>query len=242
MKIYPTLPGLTYPVLRSAEFDTLVQASPNKYEVDLPQMVNPLWHWELVYDFLRDFAYGSFTVSELRTLLDFFLYHSGRATPFLYLDPDDNAVGPAMNGSTPNPLAQLQVVNDGAGNYYSPLQRTLGGLFFEDITDLNTDTTAGGSALAVYANGTLQPGTAYTIGGPGLAVPGASFMGLYLAWGTTAPATPVTAQFNFYFRARFESDSQDVEKFVHQFWTIGGSEAQRGTGTIKITQARPNPL
>ena len=246
MKIYPTLPGLTFPVLRAAEFDTLVTAAPNKYETGLPQTINPQWSWQLVYDFLRDNPGGTFTAGELRTLIDFFLYQGGQAGRFLFLDPDDNYVGPAMVTGTPNvPLAQLQVVTDGT-NYYSPLQRTLGGLFYEDITDLNTDTGAGGSALAVYKNGTLATaGTGagqYQLQGPGLAVSGSSFMGLYLNWGTTNPAAPVTAQFNFYFRVKFESDSQDMEKFSNKFWTIGGSQGQKGSGQIRLMQARPAAL
>jgi hypothetical protein len=243
LQVYPTLPGLTYPVLKAADFDTLLQTAANKYEVALPQTVNPIWSWQLIYDFVRDFLTPGFTVTELRTLLDFFLYQQGQAGEFLFLDPDDNYVGPAMvNGSPNTPLAQLQLVTDGNGNYYSPLQRTFGGLFYEDITDLNTNTAAGGSALAAYANGVLQtPTTNYTVGGPGLAVPGASFMGLYLQW-TSQPATPITAQFNFYFRARFETDSRDMEKFVNQFWTVGGSESKNGSGYVKLMQRRPNPL
>jgi hypothetical protein len=56
------------------------------------------------------------------------------------------------------------------------------------------------------------------------------------------PVAPVTAQFNFFFRARFESDSQDMEKFSNRFWTIGGSESQKGSGQIKLIQARPNAI
>jgi hypothetical protein len=309
MKIYPSFPGLTYPVVRMGVFDTLVTAAPNKYEVGLPQTVNPQWSWQLVYDLLRDKPGITFGVGELRTLVDFFLYQNGQAGRFLYLDPDDNYVGPALISAAPNvPLAQLQLVNDGLGNYYSPLQRTLGGLFYEDITDLNTDTGAGGSALAVYLNGTLATAGSganqYALLGPGLAVSGSSFMGLYLKWGpgapawaaahayalnatildaaghiqkaTTAgtsgstiptfndagsttpdgagtliwtdqgyyagPAAPVTAQFNFYFRVKFESDSQDLEKFSNQFWTVGGSQSQKGSGQIKLMQARPVAL
>jgi hypothetical protein len=80
-------------------------------------------------------------------------------------------------------------------------------------------------------------------------------MGLYIDWGPNNPATPVTAAFNFYFRVRFGSDSQDFEKFLNTgsgvappagqgggLWTIGGSEAQNGTGTLKLRTARPVPL
>jgi hypothetical protein len=245
MQIYPDLPGLVLPVLKSAEFDTLVSTAPNKYDVRLPQTINPLWSWELVYDFLRDAPTAAFSVGELRALLDFFLAMQGQANSFLYLDPDDHFVGPAMVGGAPNaPLAQLQIVTDGAGNYYSPLQRTFGGLFYEDITDLNTSST--GSALGVWVNGvqvgaTGYSGPTYTLAGPGLAVAGASYAGLYLAW-SAAPTPPVTAQFSFYFRCRFESDSQDMEKFAKNFWTIGGSESSKGKGSVRIQQTRPNPL
>jgi hypothetical protein len=250
--VYPSLPGLTLPVLKSAGFDTLVSKAPNAYRETLPQTINPEWSWQFIYDFLRDPATAFsltgetvvFTVGDMRTLFDFFLFQSGQAGDFLLLDPDDNYVGPAMVSGQPNiPLAQLQVVTDGT-NWYSPLQRTFGGLFYEDITDLNTSST--GSTPAVYRNGTLASvgwgAGEYQIEGPGLAIPGASFMGMYLNWGATEPAAPVTAQFNFYFRAHFESDMQDMEKFAKAFWTIGGSESQNGKGYVKLAQSRPNPL
>jgi hypothetical protein len=151
-----------------------------------------------------------------------------------------------MVGGLPNiPLAQLQVVTDGV-NYYSPLQRTYGGLFYEDVTDLNTSSETGGSTPEIYCNGALASvgsgAGEYQIDGPGLAIPGGSFMGMYLNWGAARPAAPVTAQFNFYFRCHFESDSQDMEKFAKAYWTIGGSESQNGKGYVKIEQSRPSPL
>lgn len=371
LPIYPTLPGLTFTVVKTPGFDTLVQSSPNKYEVRIQQTVNPIWSYVLLYDFLHDFFWGTFTsVSELRTLMGFFLQMGGQAGSFLFLDPDDNFVGPALStkawsahttfpltfgildsanhwqkvtaittgvtgatlptfnhagGTTtdggvtwtdqgaftsagfPNaPLAQLSLVNDGTGNYYSPIQRTLDGMFYEDITDLN-------GTIAVYLNGVLQT-TQYAVAGPGLALPTSSYMGMYLAWaapaprwgantikavnatildpaghiqkvttgGTTGSTIPmfndsgstttdgtvtwtdqgfyggptgvVSAQFHFYFRVRFASDGQDFEKFVNigsgpfvagqggGISTIGGSEAQNGSGTLKLETARPVPL
>lgn len=254
LSVFPTLPGLTFSTVKTPEFNTLEQKAPNGYKVRISQSINPVWHFALVYDFLRDFPNGSFaSVSELRTLMDFFNAQSGMGGSFLFTDPDDNYVGPALVSGSPNtPLAQLALVNDGAGNYYSPIQRTLGGLFYEDITDLN-------GAIVVYANGTLaSAGTGagqYTLAGPGLAIPGASYMGMYLQWGAGTPPTgPITAEFNFYFRVQFESDTQDFEKFLgvgmaavaHAgqgggYWTIGGSESQQGSGTLKLETARPVP-
>jgi len=220
-------------ILKTPEFGTIVQAAPNGSETRIQQRVNPVWHWSLIYDYLYDnfispnntLPYTPYT--DFRTLLGFFLSRAGRFDDFLFTDPDDNAVGPAVIGGTPNVQAQLQVVNN-AGTYYSPVQRNLGGWFSEDITDLN-------GAIAVYANGVST--SAYTLHGPGLAIPGHSYAGMYLQW-SAAPATPVTAQFNFYHRVRFEGDTQDFEKFLYGLWTIGGANAQGGSGVLKLMSAR----
>ena len=317
LPVFPSLPGLTYTTLKTPKFSTLDEEGSNGYEVRLPQYTNPIWSWTLIFDFLHDFFWGSFTaISELRTLMGFFTDQYGKASAFLYTDPDDNYVGPALVSAAPNtPLAQLALVSDGAGNYYSPVQRTLDGVGYEDITDLN-------GSIAVYLDGTLATAGAganeYTLVGPGLAIPGYSWLGMVLQWGpgapswqashayaldaeiidpaghiqkaTTAgtsgtdipdfndegsttpdgmgtlvwtdqgyyagPAAPVTAQFHFYFRARFEADSQDFEKFAGigssagqppsgqggGYWTVGGSESQNGTGTLVLRTARPVPL
>jgi len=131
----------------------------------------------------------------------------------------------------PNLKAQLQIVNDGAGNYYSPIQRNMGGQFYEDITDLN-------GSITVFANAVQQTITTdYVIAGPGLAIPGNSYLGLVLDW-VAQPASPVTVTFNYYFRVRFEDDSRDFDKFVHQMWTAGGPEAG-SSGVIKLITSRP---
>ena len=376
LAVFPSLPGLTYTIVKSPEFNTLDMKAPNAYEVRIAQTINPVWHWTFIFDFLHDFYWGQYVaLTELRTLMGFFLQQGGMAGSFLYIDPDDSSVGPALSTVTwqalsmyplgfgvldssnhwqkvtavttgisgsslpsfstsggsvtdagltwtdqgvysssgfPNaPLAQLQSINDGAGNYYSPIQSTMNGIFYEDVTDLN-------GGIAVYVNGTLAsvgsfPGQ-YSVGGPGLALPSASFMGMYLQWGQfpiwiqsnyplnfeiidpaqhiqkattpgvagttiptfndsggtttdggvtwtdqglyTGPPTPITAQFNYYHRVRFESDAQDFEKFVGTgsasgyaptgqgagIWTVGGSEAQNGSGTLKLCTARPVPL
>ena len=378
LPVFPSLPGLTYTSVKAENFKTLNEEGSNAYEVRLPQYTNPVWRWTLIFDFLHDFFWGSFTaVSELRTLMGFFGDQYGSASAFLYTDPDDNYVGPALVSGEPNvPLAQLALVSDGAGNYYSPVQRTLDGIGYEDVTDLN-------GAIAVYLDGTLATAGSganqYTLEGPGVAISGYSWLGMVLKWGpgapawaaahtyavnnqildpaghiqkatarawpsltavalgfeivdpaghiqqvttsgttgssiptfndtggTTAdgtgtiwtdqgssggsagtsgasaptfndtggatsdgtgtlvwqdqgyyagPAAPVTAQFHFYFRVRFDSDSQDFEKFAGigsssgqppagqggGYWTVGGSESQNGSGTLVLRTARPVP-
>lgn len=359
LPIFPALVrGLTFTVTVSPEFSTDVESAQNFFEVRIPQTINPRWNFKLIYEYLKDFPWdmvSGLITTDFRTMMDFFLAMGGRLNPFLFFNPDDNQVGPAMlNGSPNTPLAQLQVVTDGQGNYYSPLQRTYGGLFYEDITDLNLTTGTEGVPLEVYADGVLQTqGTNYTLSSsPGLALPSSSFMGMYIKWigtgvpagptlsqsaggslpattyyvkttyvtgggesgpssesslavsannvlsvaspsmpsppatgwnvyvGTTAgsekkqnsspiaigtswteptsglissgptvppdtsanPAGPITAQFGFYYRLRFDSDMQDFEKFINQLWSIGGDYSKNGSGMLKLTTARPVSL
>lgn len=182
LDVFPSnLRGLTYPVEKTSEFNTLVQSAPNLLETTVAQTRNPVWEWQFIYDVLwDDDAHKIAGYADYRRLQGFILKQGGRASEFLYTDPTDNAVGPALISGVPNTMAQLQLLDDGAGHYYSPIQRSFGGQFLEDITDLN-------GAFAVYANAVLKTVSAgdYSIIGPGLALPGQSFMGLVVAW--TAP-------------------------------------------------------
>lgn len=152
----------------------------------------------------------------------------------------------SAGATIPNPDAQLQLVTDGT-YWYSPLQRNFGGRFLEDITDLNANTSIGGSALAVYADGVLQTLTTnYTLNGPGLSINGYSYQGMYLKWVTSSPppppTAPITSQFNFFFRACFETDDLDFEQFLNEVWTVGGPDTKNGAGYLKIQTRRPEPL
>jgi hypothetical protein len=236
LSVYPSqIYGLKLNSVRTAEFSTLVQSSASKSETRIAQAVNPIWHWQLLYEQLfNDLTNPNYSESELATLMGFYLQQGGRFGQFLFPDPEDNAV----TNQT------LQLVNDGAGNYYSPIQREMGG-FLEDITDLNPQN---GSGLTVKANGVAQTvglagavcggGANCLLLGPGLAIPGYSFGGLYLKW-CAAPTPPIAASFGFYFRVRFEQDQQDFDRFLYNLWTIGGAEAGRGAGMVKLVTARP---
>lgn len=189
MMVFPALVrGLTFTVVKSSEFDTLIQDAANKDDFRLPQTVNPVWTWQLTYNYLKDFPWdmvAGLITTDYRVMQDFFLTQGGQSGTFLYYDPDDNQVGPAMLSGAPNtPLAALSIVTDGAGTYYSPMQRTFGGNFYEDITDLNLSSLTGGLALSLYANGILQTQTTdYAVSSsPGLALPSASFMSQYITW------------------------------------------------------------
>jgi len=228
--VYPGLiRGLDVNVLKTPEFSTVVQRSPNFSEVRIVQSQNPRIHWVLTYNYLKD-HYDDYSAyvpySDFEELYGFFLARQGQFDDFLYLDPDDNFVGPAMIGSTPNPLATMQVVNDGV-TYYTPLQIFYGGQFYYDVTDLN-------GAVMVYDAGLPQTaGVDYTLLGPGLSVAGLSFNSKYLRW-TAPPTTPVTVQFSYFFRVRFEGDTLDFQRFLRGLFALGGPYDQMGSGSVKF--------
>lgn len=225
---YPVVRGLTYTVTKTPKFSTIVQSSPDALsETRILQQQNPQWHWQLIYDYLKNDSSnpGPFTpYTDYQTLQGFILGRQGQYDSFLYDDPTDDTVTNQM----------LQLVNDGFGNFYSPIQRNFGGQFLEDITDLNPLNLSG---LVVKANGVTKTlGADFAVIGPGFAIPGYSFRGLVIAWYAMPPA-PITATFNFYFRVRFEADDFDIEQFMQFLWTIGGSKAKSGKGYLQLVSA-----
>lgn len=277
--VYPALiKGLGFTVMKSPEFNTTVGRSASGSEVRVQNYANPIWHWQLLYGYLYDNSSSAnnrrvYGYSDLQTLMGFFLARGGQFDDFLFDDPDDNLVT----------AAPQQIVGDGAGSWYTPLQRNMGGGFLEDITDLNTAT-----ALVVTANGNTT--TDFDVDGIGLSLPGASFGGMYLAWsawaattayvvgqifidaaghaqkvttaGTSGGSLPtfndagstttdgsvtwtdqgtalISATFQFYFRVRFASDSEDFEKFMADLWAVGGSQSKNGKGMIELVSSRP---
>jgi hypothetical protein len=238
--IFPSqIYGLKQNIPRTSEFATEVQKGDDPAStLRIARCQNPAYHWEFTYEQLfDDLTNPNYVYSELQTLLGFCLARRGQRETFLLKDSNDNSVGPALNpDGSPNLQAQLQVVTDGLGNFFSPIQRNIGGQFYEDVTDL------GPGGIAVWANGLAmhQPdhdAGDYTVQGPGLAIPGYSFAGLYLQWNVD-PAPPVTAQFDYYFRVRFEKDTAEFEQFLRGLWTYGGTESIKGSTLLIMTERR----
>jgi len=224
-EIYPdAVRWLAYTVVKTPEFSTVNQRAVSAAETRLVNWQNPIWHWELTYAVIRD-QLGNIspdlTHTDLRTLMGFYMARQGMFDDFLYSDPNDNTVTPDDQ--------ELVVVSAG-GILYTPIQRLMGGQFYEDVTDLD-------GPLALYANAILQVQTVdYNLIGPGVALDGFSFAGLVAQW-INPPAAPVTAAFSFFFRARFDVDKVAFEEFVNQLWTLGGSEAQVSE-SLKLISAR----
>lgn len=135
--VFPTLPGLSWSVLKTPQWQTKIQPAVSGRELRAAYRSTPLYKITLSYEVLRE---GS-AFMELQTLFAFFNARQGSFDNFLYSDPTDNAV-----------TAQGFGTGDGATTAFQ-LQRSYGGNT-EPVMNIN-------GAPSIYINGSLT--SAYTI-------------------------------------------------------------------------------
>jgi uncharacterized protein (TIGR02217 family) len=199
--IYPTLPGLTYSVIKRPKFYTGIGQSASGREVRVAYAANPLWEWDLTYNYLPDEQTGSSaTPSDLQQILGFYLSQSGAFGGFLFQDPDDNAVTEQAIGTT-----------DGTTTIWT-LVRTYGGsdgTGTEPIGYVNSGVT-----FNLYLNGALQSGSTYDVLDT---IPVNQQIRFHSA-PTTGQA--ITASFGYYYYCRFQDDHYEFEKFYDKLWSL----------------------
>ncbi|HZK91175.1 MAG TPA: DUF2460 domain-containing protein [Stellaceae bacterium] len=201
--IFPTLPGLGWSVSKAPRFATRIQRAVSGRELRALDQPNPLWTWTLTYSILRDqndtrAASGpGVGYDELRMLMGFFLQQQGAFQPFLFDDPTDDHAS-----------AQAIGTGDGGTTVFQ-LVRTMGaalpgGGFAEPITAPNAVAT-------IYFDGVRQSSSGYSVD------PATGLVG----FASPPPAGQfVTADFTYYFRARFADDTADFENFLYQLWAL----------------------
>lgn len=195
--IFPALPGLAWSVSKSPRFSTRIQRAVNGRELRILDQPVPTWTWTLTYSLLRDkwdarAAGGPGTgYDELRALAGFFLQQQGALLPFLFDDPTDDAAAGQPIGTGDASTAAFQLV------------RTMAG-FAEPITAPNT-------VAAIYFNGVRQSPANYTVnGGNGI-----------VTFAAPPPSgQSISADFTYWFRVRFASDTAEFENFMYQLWQL----------------------
>ena len=116
--VFPTLPGLKWPVVKSPIFNTRVQSSVSGKEVRLSYDAYPVWQYTLSFDMLRAGA-----TAELQTLMGFYLARSGSFDTFLFNDVTDNAVTDQSIGTGNGTTVLFQLVRT-YGGFIEPIQNT----------------------------------------------------------------------------------------------------------------------
>lgn len=132
--VLPSLVGLGFDVVRTPQWDTVVQQALSGMETRVARQTYPRWQWELTYNVLRSNAsYG-----ELQQLAGFFNERQGKFDTFLYQDADDN-----------NVTGQSIATGDGSTKTFQ-LIRSFGG-FIEPVL-------APHAVSNVYVNSVAQSG------------------------------------------------------------------------------------
>ena len=188
--VYPTLAGIAFGNTKNPTFLTKTQRSVSGVENRVSMRAYPLWEFELSYEFLRTTT----TLTELQTLLGFFMSRQGSFDSFLFSDPTDNTVTAQSIGTGTGSLTTFQ------------LARTYGG-FTEPVQNVNSTV----AAAKIYVNGTLQTLTTnYTLSATGLV----TFV--------TAPANAaaITWTGSYYYRVRFMDDVAQFSQMMNNLWEL----------------------
>lgn len=205
MQVYPQVRGLTFQGKRIPEFQTMVQQASSGREVRLSYFVDPLWHWELNYGYLKDNPNDLIptkTETDLAILQGFFLQMAGRLEPFLF---DDVTPGyTAGSGPWDSVTAQSIATGDAVTTVFQ-LIRTTGG-FVESIQSPFTSPQP-----KVYLNGVLQTyGTDYSVDSTGNII-------FAVAPGS---GVAITATFSYYWCVRFDDDQLEFDTMMMNIWKL----------------------
>lgn len=114
--IFPTLPGMTFPVVKTPMWRTRIQEAVSGAEVRIGMWSFPKWKWSLAYDLLRDNA-----SQELWQLLGFFNRVYGQTDDWLFKDPDDCAVTDQLIGTGNGIQTSFQIVR-ARGGFSEPVR------------------------------------------------------------------------------------------------------------------------
>lgn len=202
--VFPTLPGLAWPVDPQPEFATLIRQAVGGQETRVAQRPFPRRHWKLDFEVLRQGAVnGTTTYTELVTLYAFFMARMGKWDSFLFADT-----------FTPDFQVTAQSIGNGTGAQTAfQLVRSFGGIV-EPIVAPNLTAT-----LNVYLAGALQAANSYSVSPWGSGTPG--MITFNVAPGNTVA---VTVDFSFYFPVRFDIDQCPFSVFMSQLSEAKGIE------------------
>ncbi len=110
--IYPTLPGLTWPVKRTPMWKTHISTTPSGREWRAALMNTPRYRYTLPYEFLRNEA----AFQEFQTLFGFFNARQGSYDSFLFNDASDNTATAQAFGAGDGSTVLFQLLRTLGGN------------------------------------------------------------------------------------------------------------------------------
>lgn len=184
LSVYPTLAGLTWPLVRTPVWKTGIQPTQSGRELRAAYMSYPLYKWSAVYDVLRTAA--AFT--EYQQLLGFFNLCNGSFQAFLFQDPDDYAA-----------LTQGFGTGDGSTKIFTMI-KSFGG-FAEPAGYI----MPASPTPTIFINGASQSPGNFTLNSPA--------NGMITFVTAPGAGTALTWTGNYQYVCRFLADTVDFEKF-----------------------------
>lgn len=191
--VFPVLPGQLFMSSKSPKYPaTIIKTAASGREVRAQMASQPTWDFKIGYEWL---AHNPPTVSHLEILQAFFLTRNGQAQPFLFMDPNDNAVSSQLIGTGDGSTKTFQLcraINAGAvTTFVESIYAVLG----------TPVVTVGG-----------VPTTAFSIGPYGS-----------ITFTTApAPAAQIAWTGQFLFLCRFAQDDLDAEQMTLNLWSQKG--------------------
>ena len=208
--IFPYLPGLAWPVERSAgQFDTVTQVAVSGKETRYANRTQARYKYTLAVEGLDSTGvWTSLGANTKQTLEGFFNQTLGGALIFNFWDVDDNTVIGQTFGTgdgTTTTFHLCRTLGGWTDNIFAPL--TAGGTITVPSINGGT-TTAPYSAPVIYNAGTLVSGTNYTISNGAITF-------------TTAPAAghALTGNYSWYWPCNFDNDAMAFSKFMSGLWS-----------------------
>jgi hypothetical protein len=205
---FPHIHGVSWEMKKTLVTGTTIQSAyALGHETRISRGPDPLSKFTLAYTILDDgLAHDS-----LNKLEAFFRDRRGAFDDFL-LSVDD------VTKTTHGTVTGQALTASGAGN--APFVRSIGTSgSFETIFELAGVNGNPGSAPVVKMSGTpltLSP-VQYAIAGPGVAVSGTTYPGM-VAEISASITGPITSDFTWYYRVRFEQDEQELDLFHYLLW------------------------
>lgn len=221
--VFPVLLGAAVGVKKSPVWSTITQRTASLREVRTSLASQPLYNFELPYEFLR-FNLG---YSELQTLMGFVNQMLGSWDSFLYSDPNDHF---AYN--------QLIATGDGSTTSFQ-LIRTYGGST-QYIANVDQSNFVAGSTMWASDDRTLMWPFDSGVDDSSLMWLGGDTPGPYtidvngIITFTHAPpfGYPIYWSGPFYYRCRFMNDENEFDQELPDFhWSMSGLQFVGSLGT-----------
>jgi hypothetical protein len=208
---YPrNLPGLIYSKIRRSKHCVSVQTHQSGGEVRMSYWNEPLWEWDLTYEVLRDGFRNGHAYDELKQIEGCFLACTGSLAGMSFYDDDDHQASQSGLGTTDGTTTAFTL-----NRYRGTAKEGQDYIGLESIGFLDTtqpfNLYVDSSATAVDISDPVY-GYTFSTGTP---------KKQQLIFNSAPPAGhKLTCDLSWLYYVRFQDDSQDFEKFMHQLWGL----------------------